>query len=56
VLAALDQLWRSGRMTRSEVYKRLAGESGIPQDECHVGMFDVDRCVLALATLQKMAG
>lgn len=56
VHAALDPLWRSGRMTRNEVYRRLAEGSNIPKDECHVGMYDVDRCVLALETLQKMAG
>lgn len=44
VHAALDPLWKRGSMNRSEAYEWLAGALGIPQRECHVGMFDVETC------------
>jgi hypothetical protein len=56
VHAALDPLWRSGRMTRNDAYKRLAADAGIPPEECHVGMFDVDRCEAALSAIRRIAG
>lgn len=56
VHAALDPLWRTGKMRRNEVYARLASEMGIPSEECHVGMFDADRCVAAQAAIKRMAG
>lgn len=39
-----DQIWKSGRMTRSAAYKWLAGELGIPCNEAHIGEFDVPMC------------
>lgn len=52
-----DALWR-GKMKRdncSKAYARraayqwLAQELAIPKDECHIGMFDEDRCRQAIA-------
>jgi hypothetical protein len=42
--AAFDPLWREGGMTRTEAYAWLSKELGIPSEECHVGMFDVEMC------------
>ena len=50
--AAFDPLWkervrRTGcgkKVARSAAYKWLAAQLGIPREECHVGMMDVDRC------------
>ena len=53
VHAALDPLWRSGRMRRSEAYERLAVALGIPGEECHVGMFDEARCRAAFGALRE---
>jgi hypothetical protein len=45
---AFDPLWRPGRSRRHEsrrqAYAWLAKELGIPRDEAHIGMFDVDLC------------
>lgn len=42
-----DPLWRSGAMSRSSAYAWLATALGIGKDECHIGMFDVERCRMA---------
>lgn len=46
--AAFDQLWRPDSkvkmMNRSQAYSWLAYELGIDKSDCHIGMFDVDRC------------
>lgn len=42
--AALDPIWKSGKMKRGAVYVWLAEKMGIPIDQCHIGMFDVDQC------------
>ncbi len=42
--AAFDPLWKRGPMTRSEAYAWLAEELGIPAEECHIGLFDVETC------------
>ena len=39
-----DRLWKSGRMRRTDAYAWLAGALGISNAECHIGMFDVERC------------
>jgi len=52
----LDPLWRSGKAKRSTVYARLADRLGIAPQECHVGMFDIDRCRAATAILTSWGG
>lgn len=52
VHARFDPLWKTGRMTRLRAYGWLAKRLGIPSAECHVGMFDPDRCRAALAVLR----
>ena len=42
--ALFDSVWKSGRMTRSEAYRRLAKKLNIPKEKCHIGMFDVKDC------------
>ncbi len=41
---AFDPIWRSGRTSRGHAYKLLAEQLGIIQEDCHIGMFDVDMC------------
>jgi DNA-directed RNA polymerase subunit RPC12/RpoP len=41
---AFDKLWRDGPLSRSVAYAWLSGAMGIPESECHIGMFDVDQC------------
>lgn len=54
VHAAFDPHWRGVKKkhARFRAYRRLARELGIPMEECHVGMFDVERCKAALLLVQ----
>jgi hypothetical protein len=54
--AAFDPLWKfhtfkdgHQSMTRNAAYQWLADQLGIPRADCHIGMFDVDRCRLVIA-------
>lgn len=42
--AAFDPLWKEDGMDRSAAYTWLQEAMGLPEDECHIGMFDLDRC------------
>lgn len=42
--AAFDPLWKSGSMSRTEAYRWLSRELGIPPQQTHIGMFDVETC------------
>jgi hypothetical protein len=57
VHAAFDPIWlaedKDRRMKRSEAYRWLAEGLGIPEEECHIGMFDEDRCNAALSFLAE---
>ena len=48
--ATFDPLWQHGRFRgrRNAAYAWLSGQMGIPEAETHIGMFDVDRCKLAI--------
>jgi hypothetical protein len=39
-----DSLWKTGRMSRKKAYSWLSDTLGIPPQECHIGMFDVEKC------------
>lgn len=41
--AAFDDFWH-GKMRRGEAYKWLQQKLGLSADECHIGMFNVERC------------
>lgn len=43
----VDPKYKKG-MARGGRYKRLAELMGIPREECHIGMFDAERCRLAI--------
>ncbi len=42
-----DRLWDDGR-TRMLAYHWLAAQMGIPAQQCHIGMFDLNQCSQAL--------
>lgn len=48
-----DSIWKSGMMTRKDAYQWLAGQLGIPVDECHIGMFDNEMCKKAIDVVVK---
>lgn len=49
--AAFDPAWRSGRLSRSRAYARLATALGIPRSRCHIGYFDVAECERVVAAV-----
>jgi hypothetical protein len=51
--AAFDPYWKSGRLKRGDAYARLAKTLGIPQSECHIGMFDVAMCKRVVAIIER---
>lgn len=54
VHAALDPLWRGSprKRMRADAYAYLAQALGIDAQECHVGLFDEERCNAALSALR----
>ena len=42
---AFDILWKSGKMKRRTAYGWLALKLGIKEEDCHIGMFDVEMCL-----------
>jgi hypothetical protein len=44
VHAVIDPVWKSGNLSRKEVYAALAVFMGLQKHETHVGMFDIEQC------------
>jgi hypothetical protein len=43
--ASFDKLWRGkSAFTRRAAYEWLAEEMGLPVEQTHIGMFDVEQC------------
>ena len=40
----LDEIWKSKKMQRKEVYQWLAIKLGINYEDCHIGLFDMELC------------
>lgn len=51
--AGFDVLWKKGDMKRTQAYAWLAGELKIKQDDCHIGSFNEDQCLLVLRILDQ---
>lgn len=45
---ALDQIWKSGMVSRDEAYEWLAKQLDLDKRDCHVAMFDKDKCLLTI--------
>lgn len=54
--AAFDPLWQSKRFTRRGAYRWLSEQLGIPREEAHIGMFDIDMCRRVLEVINDMKG
>lgn len=52
--SAVDPRYKKG-MARGGRYKRLADLMGIPKEDCHIGMFDVERCRQAVLICESGA-
>lgn len=56
----LDRRWlsahpRNRQARRGDTYAWLAKQLGLSEPECHVGMFDAERCIAALRALEAQA-
>lgn len=51
--ATFDPIWQSGRMRRNVAYAWLSERLGIPREETHIGMMDVDRCKQVIEICRK---
>lgn len=52
--ASFDVLWEFEILPRRDVYRKLARHMGLPESECHFGMFDEAQCQQALALRDKV--
>ena len=39
-----EKVWKDGYMSRTDAYRWLAEQMGIPTSKCHFGMFSSSRC------------
>jgi hypothetical protein len=39
-----DPIWKEGHMTRTEAYRWLSEQTGVPSKECHISKFDIGMC------------
>ncbi len=53
--APFEALYKTGAMSRSEAYKRLAGKLGINKNECHFAWFDAGMCGRALVASYEIS-
>jgi len=55
--ASFDPLWKDSRhgMKRSQAYKWLSEQMGIPKRKTHIGMFDIAQCkqVVTLSEIER---
>ena len=56
VHALLDPMWKSGAMKRTAAYQWLARKLAMAEQNCHVGMFDLDTCKAACEILSTRYG
>lgn len=52
---ALDRLWRSGLMSRTQAYRLLQLHLGLPPEEAHIAKFSMDRCDQVIAFCRQIA-
>lgn len=53
--SAFDPMWKSGKKSRRGAYNWLADKLGIPMEQCHIGMFDVDMCKKVISVCREAA-
>ena len=48
-----DRIWKDGGVSRSSAYQWLAAKMGLNTSDCHIGMFDVDKCKEVIQICEK---
>lgn len=52
---SFDKLWKEGYMSRKDAYKWLSEEMGLPAEQTHIGMFDIQKCrIVEMNSQMKM--
>lgn len=51
--AIFDPIWQDRKMSRKEAYAWLASQLGLPVNETHIGMFDVDMCIKVIEVCRR---
>ena len=51
--AAFDPMWKERGQPRKTAYAWLAFKLGIPEADCHIGEFDVERCRLVVEVCRR---
>lgn len=51
---SLDVFWKEHGYHRRTVYRWLAEKMCIKENECHIGLFSLDQCVLVIELCQEM--
>lgn len=54
--AAFDPIWKSGSKSRMGAYKWLSKQLNVPFKECHIGMFDIERCQQVVTVCNEWRG
>lgn len=50
-----DRFWKSGLVSRKEAYVWLADMLHIKEEDCHIGMFDIDMCKQVISICNKQS-
>ena len=50
----LDELWKTDKLSRSEVYAKLRGKMNLTKAACHVAKFNESQCEQALECLKQI--
>ena len=50
----LDRIWKEGKLTRTQVYHRLANGMNKPIGKCHIGDFNMKECRKAESIIAEM--
>ena len=52
----VDPMWRSGKMTRTQVYDWIAQEMNIPKDDAHIALFNEKQCSIIIQKALEKRG
>ena len=52
----IDQIWKAGKLSRSEVYRRLAIILQLPKEKCHMKQMDASTAVKAKDAASRILG
>ncbi len=48
-----DEIWQTGRMSRTHAYSWLCRQTDIEYKSCHIGLMDLDQCNLIITIVNQ---